>query len=114
MPLDAFFNVIDLRDSVLLTARDDLDRVTAADAVDHALAVISDGPAAVIVDLAGGFIDTSGLRALEHIGTAARTAAVPLRIVGAPEWLHRMLPWLALRDVPLADDLPAAMEELRT
>jgi CheY-like chemotaxis protein len=114
MPPDGFFHVADLCDSVLLTARDDLDRVTATEAADQALAVIAGGPAAVVVDLADRFLDTSGLRALERIGTAARTAAVPLRIIGAPRWLPRLEPWLRLRDVPLTADLATAMDELRS
>jgi hypothetical protein len=112
----AFFHVSVLPDpagTVLLTADDDLDSAGAAEASAHATTVLTAAPTAVVVDLAGRFLDAAGIRALLGITLAATVAGVPLRIIGWPEWLPALAHRLAVEELALCPDLSTALAGVR-
>jgi anti-anti-sigma regulatory factor len=121
MPMDprrdtVFFLCSTLPDpagTLLLVANDDLDSVAAGAASAQMSAVLAGGPPAVVLDLAGVFLDAAGIRVLLEITRAATAAAVPLRIIGWPEWLRRLARELVVEELALCPDLPTALAGLR-
>jgi RNA polymerase sigma-B factor len=97
---------------VLLTARNDLNHVTAANACHELLATITAAAGPIVIDLDGAFVSAAGVRALLKVAGKATTAAMPLMIIWAPPWQDGSAAQLGLSRLPLYRTLGAALADI--